>query len=376
MLKSLELKNAIMDLKGKIQDGINSNVDMTEQAKVLDNLLIDYKNALESENKQKNININNNKELPMEKKKIVNRVIKNLLSGRPVAEEDKAYMPKIVDAAGQYYASGTAAAGAYLVSEEFLPIERQGEYGVDLSAYCRQVPVTKPTGKVPTVDLSQDIELADFAVDNETEIAKKSAVFGQQPYTLANKGAIIPVGLDLLEDSDEDVVALVAEVFEGARIKSTNKEVITELGKATNTIENVDFTGVALIDAIKSALNEKLAGVYATNAKIVMSQTDFAAMVNLKDKQGRYYVQPVVTEPGKYQIDGREVIKIDNSYNTTGTVFVGDLKQIMDISRKGFEISSDLSSGFKTYSVNVRAAKRAVEMNVCPSAFVKITKTA
>jgi HK97 family phage major capsid protein len=376
MLKSLELKNAIMDLKGKIQDGINSNVDMTEQAKVLDNLLIDYKNALESENKQKNININNNKELPMEKKKIVNRVIKNLLSGRPVAEEDKAYMPKIVDAAGQYYASGTAAAGAYLVSEEFLPIERQGEYGVDLSAYCRQVPVTKPTGKVPTVDLSQDIELADFAVDNETEIAKKSAVFGQQPYTLANKGAIIPVGLDLLEDSDEDVVALVAEVFEGARIKSTNKEVITELGKATNTIENVDFTGVALIDAIKSALNEKLAGVYATNAKIVMSQTDFAAMVNLKDKQGRYYVQPVVTEPGKYQIDGREVIKIDNSYNTTGTVFVGDLKQIMDISRKGFEISSDLSSGFKTYSVNVRAVKRAVEMNVCPSAFVKITKTA
>ena len=376
MLKSLEIKNAITDLKGKIQDGINSNVDMTEQAKILDNLLIDYKNALESENKQKNININN-KELPkMEKKKAFNRVIKNLLAGRPVAEADKQYMPKIVDAAGQYNSSGTAAAGAYLVSEEFLPIERQGEYGVDLSKYCRQVPVTKPTGKVPTVDLSQDIELADFSVDNETEIAKKSAVFGQQPYTLANKGAIIPVGLDLLEDSDEDVVALVAEVFEGARIKSTNKEVITELGKATNTIENVDFTGVALIDAIKSALNEKLAGVYATNAKIVMSQTDFAAMVNLKDKQGRYYVQPVVTEPGKYQIDGREVIKIDNSYNTTGTVFVGDLKQIMDISRKGFEISSDLSSGFKTYSVNVRAVKRAVEMNVCPSAFVKITKTA
>lgn len=375
MLKSLEIKNAIQDLKGVIQDGINQNQDMTEQAKKLDGLLSDYKIALDEENKQKNININN-KELPMEKKKIVNRVIKNLLSGRPVAEEDKQYMPKIVDAAGQYYASGTAAAGAYLVSEEFLPIERQGEYGVDLSAYCRQVPVTKPTGKVPTVDLSQDIELADFAVDNETEIAKKSAVFGQQPYTLANKGAIIPVGLDLLEDSDEDVIALVAEVFEGARIKSTNKEVITELGKATNVIENVDFATVALIDAIKSALNEKLAGVYATNAKIVMSQTDFAAMVNLKDKQGRYYVQPMVTEPGKYQIDGREVIKIDNSYNTTGTVYVGDMKQIMDISRKGFEISSDLSSGFKTYSVNVRAVKRATEMNVCPAAFVKITKTA
>lgn len=376
MLKSLEIKNAIQDLRGVIQDGINNNVDMTDQAKKLDGLLVDYKNALDEENKQKNININN-KELPkMDKKKAFNRVIKNLLAGRPVAEADKQYMPKIVDAAGQYNSSGTAAAGAYLVSEEFLPIERQGEYGVDLSAYCRQVPVTKPTGKVPTVDLSQDIELADFGVDNETEIAKKSAVFGQQPYTLANKGAIIPVGLDLLEDSDEDVVALVAEVFEGARIKSTNKEVITELGKATNVIENVDFATVALIDAIKNALNEKLAGVYATNAKIVVSQTDFAALMNMKDKQGRYYVQPMVTDPGKYQIDGKEIIKIDNSYNTTGTVYVGDLKQIMDISRKGFEISSDLSSGFKTYSVNVRAVKRSVEMNVCPAAFVKITKTA
>lgn len=376
MLKSLEIKNAIADLRGVIQDGINNNVDMTDQAKKLDGLLVDYKNALDEENKQKNININN-KELPkMEKKKAFNRVIKNLLAGRQVAEADKQYMPKIVDAAGQYNSSGTAAAGAYLVSEEFLPIERQGEYGVDLSKYCRQVPVTKPTGKVPTVDLSQDIELADFSVDNETEIAKKSAVFAQQPYTLANKGAIIPVGLDLLEDSDEDVVALVAEVFEGARIKSVNKEVITELGKATNTIENVDFASVALIDAIKNALNEKLAGVYATNAKIVVSQTDFAALMNMKDKQGRYYVQPMVTDPGKYQIDGKEIIKIDNSYNTTGTVYVGDMKQIMDISRKGFEISSDLSSGFKTYSVNVRAVKRATEMNVCPAAFVKITKTA
>lgn len=376
MLKSLEIKNAIQDLKGVIQDGINQNQDMTEQAKKLDNLLSDYKIALDEENKQKNININN-KELPkMEKKKAFNRVIKNLLAGRQVAEEDKQYMPKIVDAAGQYNSSGTAAAGAYLVSEEFLPIERQGEYGVDLSKYCRQVPVTKPTGKVPTVDLSQDIELADFAVDNETEIAKKSAVFGQQPYTLANKGAIIPVGLDLLEDSDEDVIGLVGEVFEGARIKSTNKDIVAELGKAANTIENVDFASVALIDAIKNALNEKLAGVYATNAKIVVSQTDFAALMNMKDKQGRYYVQPMVTDPGKYQIDGKEIIKIDNSYNTTGTVYVGDLKQIMDISRKGFEISSDLSSGFKTYSVNVRAVKRATEMNVCPAAFVKITKTA
>lgn len=375
MLKSLEIRNAIADLKGKIQDGINSNVDMTEQAKVLDNLLIDYKNALTEEAKQKNIN-NKEPQNKMEKKKAFNRVIKNLLTNRPVAEADKQYMPKIVDAAGQYYASGTAAAGAYLVSEEFLPIERQGEYGVDLSAYCRQVPVTKPTGKVPTVDLSQDIELADFSVDNETEIAKKSAVFDQKPYTLANKGAIIPVGLDLLEDSDEDVVGLVSDVFEGARIKATNKEIIKELGKAANTVENVDFASVALIDSIKAALNEKLAGVYAVNAKIIMSQTDFAALMNMKDKQGRYYVQPMVTEPGKYQIDGREIVKIDNSYNTTGTVFVGDLKQIMDIARKGFEVSSDLSSGFKTYSINIRAVKRFTEMNVCPAAFVKITKTA
>lgn len=55
MLKSLEIKNAIQDLRGVIQDGINNNVDMTDQAKKLDGLLVDYKNALDEENKQKNI---------------------------------------------------------------------------------------------------------------------------------------------------------------------------------------------------------------------------------------------------------------------------------------------------------------------------------
>ena len=319
---------------------------------------------------------NKEKKSEMTDKKAFNKVIKNLLTGRPVAEEDKQYLPKVVDAAGQYNASGTPAAGAYLVAEEYLPLEKQNRPDVDLSKYCRTVEVTKPTGKIPTVDLSQDIELADFSVDNETEISKKSAVFAQTPYTLKNKGAIIPVGIDLMEDSDEDVVGVVYEIFDAARIKSDNKEVLAELAKAGTTVDSVDFGTVALIDSIKTAINEKLPAVYGANAKIIMSQTDFNKVATLKDAQKQYYMQPDITQPGKYMIEGREVVKIDNSYGTTGTVYVGDMNQILDITRKGFEISSDLSSGFKTYSLNVRAVKRSQKLNVCPTAFVKITASA
>lgn len=370
MLKSLQIKNAIRDLKIEIEDGIRNQIDMTSKAEELDSMISEYRSAIELETKIKNKNTINKESQIVETKKSFNRALAALLTGRQVAEADKVNMPKVVDAAGQYVASDAPGAGAYLVSEEFLPVEKTNKDYVDLATICRTVNVTKPTGKVPTIDMSQDIELADFSVDNEAEIAKKSAVFEQVPYTCKNKGAIIPVGLDLVEDADDDVVGVIYELFDVARVKARNKDIVAA-ATAGATALTADFASVELTDAIKTALHEKLSVAYGKNAKIVCNQTHWAAISKLKDQNDNYIAQPIVTEPGKYAIDGHEVIVLDNN-SGLNKVVVGDFNQILNVQRKGFEVSSDLSSGFKTYSLNVRAVTRYTVVNVAPTAFCTI----
>jgi HK97 family phage major capsid protein len=369
MLKSLELKNSIKDLKIEIEDGIKNKIDMSSKAEELDQLIGEYQEALEKENKIKN---KNNKEISkVENRKSFNRALKNLLIGKEVQEQDKQFMPKVVDAAGQYVAAGTPGAGAYLVSEEFLPLHKHNAGTVDLAQYCRTINVSKPAGKVPTLDLSQNIELADFAVDNEAEIAKKSAVFDQVPYTCKNKGAIIPVGLDLIEDADVDVVAAIHELFDVAKTRARNAEIIAAAKTGATEVTGVDFAAIDLADAIKTALNEKLSTTYAANAKIFVGQATYNKLATLKDGNDNYILQPVLAAPGKYAVDGHEVVVLDTVYGLND-VIVGDFNQILNIERKGFEVSSDLSSGFKTYSLNIRAVARYTELNVAPKAFVVI----
>lgn len=371
MLKSLELKNSILCLKKDIEAGIQNNINMDNKALELEKLIDEYKNALTSEQKTK-LNFKNKETHPIMKDRIaLNRVLKNLLSGRSVEEADQTFIPKMVDVASGNYNGTSKGAGAYLVSEEFLPIEKQNADQTDLSAFCRTIPVSKPSGKIPVIDMAQDLELIDFVSDNGTEIEKKSAAFTQLPYALSPKGAIIPVSVDLLEDADEDVVALIYELFNVAYTRGRNKEIVKAMGTTENTATGA-FDQVAVIDAIKTAFTDTLNITYGKNAKVFMPQTVWAKVISLKDKAGQYYVQPVVTEPGKYAIDGHEVVVFENALGDDA-VYVGDPMQIMVIERKGLEVSSDLSSGFKTYTMNTRAVARFQVVCANKKAFVKIT---
>ena len=55
------------------------------------------------------------------------------------------------------------------------------------------------------------------------------------------------------------------------------------------------------------------------------------------------------------------------------TIVIGDFKMIRELERAGYEVNADLSAGFKTNSVLVRALARFVDKNMWKKAFVKLT---
>lgn len=387
MLKSLELKQGIQALRNSIMDATAKGEDATSKAKELEALMAEYSSALDAEN-EKRKNLKGDKKMSMsmtEKRQGFNRVLKNLLTGKAIAEADKQFMPKVVDTAtGQY--AGENVAGGYLIPEEFLEAYSLNEGMVNLASLVDQVSVSYPSGKIPTIDYSQVIELADFVNDNDKEIARKSAVFGQTSFSLNTRGALIAIARELIQDSATDVVAVINRLFARAEIETCNKDIITACqASGVNVKTDVDFTKNEMIDAIIEALDSTLDMTYAPNAKILMCQKDWVAVQTLKDADGQYYVQPIITEAGKFAIHGHEVVVVPNKYFTTGedeskkiggTIIVGDFKQLKKMIRVGYEVSADESAGFTRNSIMIRAIARFCIKNMYAKAFVKITAKA
>ena len=306
-----------------------------------------------------------------EKRASFNRALKALWNGQPVAEADKANAPVVIKAEGNYPTDSNTS--SYLIPEEFMDALAVNEGIIDLSVLVDKVPVTAPSGKIPVIDYSQKIELADFVNDNETEITKKCVAFTQDSYTLGTRGALIPIARELIQDSATDVVAVVNRLFARAKIYATNKDIVAAATMEGVPTDTCDMSTVATIDKIKEVLISTLPVTYQSNAKILMNQKTFAKLANLKTEDGEYYIQKDVTLGQRYGIDAHEVVVCENGDMADNTIVIGDFKMIRELERAGYEVNADLSAGFKTNSVLVRALARFVVKNMWKKAFVKLT---
>ena len=370
MLKSLEIKASIKDLKDEIDAGIKENLDMTAKAQELEALMAEYDEAVKAEQKKK-FKEKNTQMSTSEKRASFNRALKALWNGQPVAEADKANAPVVIKAEGNYPTDSNTS--SYLIPEEFMDALAVNEGIIDLSVLVDKVPVTAPSGKIPVIDYSQKIELADFVNDNETEITKKCVAFTQDSYTLGTRGALIPIARELIQDSATDVVAVVNRLFARAKIYATNKDIVAAATMEGVPTDTCDMSTVATIDKIKEVLISTLPVTYQSNAKILMNQKTFAKLANLKTEDGEYYIQKDVTLGQRYGIDAHEVVVCENGDMADNTIVIGDFKMIRELERAGYEVNADLSAGFKTNSVLVRALARFVVKNMWKKAFVKLT---
>ncbi|MTV64643.1 phage major capsid protein, partial [Streptococcus pneumoniae] len=78
-----------------------------------------------------------------------------------------------------------------------------------------------------------------------------------------------------------------------------NKEIAKVLKTATSK-------SAAGLDGLKDILNVELKTYY--NATIVCTQSMFAALDKIKDKDGRYMLQTDITSPTGYKFAGRVIV--------------------------------------------------------------------
>lgn len=196
--------------------------------------------------------------------------------------------------------------GQVLIPQDILPAEHEQHQFPRLGNLVRQIAVKHTTGKLPVFQpgsgkLALHTELQSTANSTSPEI--KEILWNLKTYT----GRYV-FTRELLDDSDYNWEAeLQARLIE-LRDNTEDDLIVTKLTAGVTAVKPTN-----LIDDLKLILDSKLKPYDSNAASIVLSQSAFAQLDQMKDTEGRPLVQPNVTLGTGNAILGKTVTVVDDT---------------------------------------------------------------
>lgn len=196
--------------------------------------------------------------------------------------------------------------GQVLIPQDILPAEHEQHQFPRLGNLVRQIAVKHTTGKLPVFQpgsgkLALHTELQSTANSTSPEI--KEILWNLKTYT----GRYV-FTRELMDDSDYNWEAELQSRLVELRDNTEDDLIVTQL---TNGVTAVKPTN--LIDDLKLILDSKLKPYDSNAASIVLSQSAFAQLDQMKDSEGRPLVQPNVTLGTGNVILGKTVTVVDDT---------------------------------------------------------------
>lgn len=234
----------------------------------------------------------------------------------------------IVNAAGPLKES-EGENGGYLVPEDVrTAINEYRRSFVSLKDYVDVRSVVVPSGSEVYEKTSQLTGLTNITELGEIQ-EMNAEVFERITYKVKDFGGILPVSRFLLQDSPENLLAYLGKWFMKKQVVTENKEIITVLKTLTKKT-------ITKVDEIKEAFNVTLDPIFLDNTKVLTNQSGFNVLDSLKDKNGNYLLQPVVTDLTKRTLFDKEVIvlpdtQLPNEAANKFPLYVGDLKEAVRV---------------------------------------------
>lgn len=155
---------------------------------------------------------------------------------------------------------------------------------VDLRNLVQAVKVSTATGKYPILKSTEAVMHSVAELEANPDLDKPQ--FENVLYDVDTYRGQIPVSRESLDDSDEDLGALIARHIQRITLNTANSEIVKNLKTATaKTVKN--------LDEIKTIINTEFDPAY--NLQFVVSQSFYNEVDLMKDNEGRYLLQPSIT---------------------------------------------------------------------------------
>lgn len=168
----------------------------------------------------------------------------------------------------------------------------------------------------PMVDLDDETAAIPDMDDPELTLIK---------YAIHRYAAIQTVTNSLLKDSVENILAWLSDWVAKKVTVTRNAKIIDAMGKPSAK------PTIASFDDIKDLQNNTLDPAIEATSSFVTNQSGFTVLSKVKDAEGRYMIQPDVTQPDTYRIGGKNLTVVADKWlpdiKGTHPLYFGDFKQ-------------------------------------------------
>ncbi|QEY34621.1 phage major capsid protein [Caproiciproducens galactitolivorans] len=243
----------------------------------------------------------------------------------------------------------------------------------ELEPFITVTPVTTLSGSRVYEKVATMTPLEELEADDQDIPETDNPTFEKVSYKIKDYGGWLPVPKDLLDDSDQNILAYLTQWFGKKSVVTRNTHILSILTALTPT-------AFADYKAIKKALNVTLDPMLAASAIIVTNQDGFQYLDTLEDKNGKPLLQADVTQPTQKLFAGKPVHVIGNNVlATTGTdkklapIFVGSLADaVVMFERQGYQIATTDVGGtaWRKNRTEIRMIEREDFRQIDPAAVV------
>ncbi|MDU1506117.1 MAG: phage major capsid protein [Limosilactobacillus vaginalis] len=196
-------------------------------------------------------------------------------------------------------------AGSVIIPETILNSEHEVHQFPRLGSLVRTIKVSTTTGKLPVFQTSTD----KLSLHTEFTPSKQHAAPEIKPinWDLNTYTGNYAFSQDLISDSSYDWQSELQSRLQELKDNTQDDLIINAL---TNGVTATKVTD--LVNDIKTALNVNLKPQDSAAASIILSQSAFNELDQMKDQMGRPLVQPDVTKATGQTILGKTVIVVDD----------------------------------------------------------------
>lgn len=256
---------------------------------------------------------------------------------------------------------GTPADGGLIVPSDIQTMIREQMRALNpLSELFTVETVSTNTGSrvrdtAPTNGFTKVAEMGTISKDDKPAFAKVE-------FTVEDYALIVPVSNDLLNDTDQNLLAYLSRWLGKKAVITENKLLLTLLTALDGSAASITETGA--LKAIKKLVNVTLDPIFGVSASFLTNQSGFNFLDSLEDGNGRPLLQVNPADRTQYMVGGRAVHVVSDAVlpnKTTAPLYVGDFKSFGTLFRRqAMEIASTNVGGnaWNTNSTEVRAITR------------------
>ena len=277
--------------------------EIRKQIKVLEDIEEEEKRAFEN---QKNIDENRDKGKISETRAFAKHIM-----GETLSQEERAVIK-------------SADVGTIIPDEFIKKIEEVRKGFSPLKELCDVIPVTKPQGSMPVIDLEQN-ELADLTEGDD--IVDGSLVTTDIEYKINSIGLLEKFSFESVEDAEFSLEELATKNFAEIAVRKENKRIL-------NTINEKATIATSKKTALHQKLVDEMAGTVPAAQGGLITLVNTAAyqeLKNMEDGNGRN-LNLITIINGQEYFNNKPIYRFDDTLVTlseskTMLAFVGNLKE-------------------------------------------------